>query len=186
LLKLKPLVAPLVAPAGGALDDQSLAANMLAQAKRMEADAKGLVAEAARMKKEAQKMFPAVNMKSAKPAPVAEEPAAKHAVARRQRLMQFSDEFLERWEHIIDDVDITDVPLECIKKVVVKLHGKRQRTINLDLLRRQGLDIEEIETVMSRTLADLGEQVRDVDFILDVGAIATIVQPETDKLLKDL
>jgi hypothetical protein len=39
---------------------------------------------------------------------------------------------------------------------------------------------------MSRTLADLGEAVRDVDFILDVGAIATIVQPETDKLLKDL
>ena len=100
--------------------------------------------------------------------------------------MQFSDEFLERWEHIIDDVDITDVPLECIKKVVVKLYGKRQRTINLDLLRRQGLDIDEIETVMSRTLADLGEAVRDVDFILDVGAIATIVQPETDKLLKDL
>ena len=100
--------------------------------------------------------------------------------------MQFSDEFLERWEHIIDDVDITDVPLECIKKVVVKLYGKKQRTINLDLLRRQGLDIEEIETVMSRTLADLGEQVRDVDVILDVGAIATIVQPETDKLLKDL
>ena len=100
--------------------------------------------------------------------------------------MQFSDEFLERWEHIIDDVDITDVPLECIKKVVVKLYGKKQRTINLDLLRRQGLDFDEIETVMSRTLADLGEAVRDVDFILDVGAIATIVQPETDKLLKDL
>ena len=75
--------------------------------------------------------------------------------------MQFSDEFLERWEHIIDDVDITDVPLECIKKVIVKLHGKKQRTINLDLLRRQGLDIEEIETVMTRTLTDLGEQVRD-------------------------
>jgi hypothetical protein len=69
---------------------------------------------------------------------------------------------------------------------VVKLHGKKQRTINLDLLRRQGLDFDEIETVMTRTLTDLGEQVRDVDFILDVGAIATIVQPETDKLLKDL
>ena len=100
--------------------------------------------------------------------------------------MQFSDEFLERWEHIIDDVDITDVPLECIKKVVVKLYGKKQRTINLDLLRRQGLDIDEIETVMTRTLTELGDAVRDVDFILDVGAIATIVQPETDKLLKDL
>lgn len=100
--------------------------------------------------------------------------------------MQFSDEFLERWEHIIDDVDITDVPLECIKKVIVKLVGKRQRTINLDLLRRQGLDHNEIEMVMTRTLTDLGPAVRDVDFVLDVGAIATIVQPETDKLLKDL
>lgn len=60
------LVTPLAAPAGGALDDQSLAANMLAQAKRMEADAKGLVAEAARMKKEAQKMFPTVKMKTSR------------------------------------------------------------------------------------------------------------------------
>ena len=100
--------------------------------------------------------------------------------------MQFSDEFLERWEHIIDEVDITDVPLECIKKVLVRLGGRRQRTINLDTLRRQGLDIEQIETVLTRTLTELGDAVEDVDFILDVGVIATIVQPETDKLLKDL
>jgi hypothetical protein len=76
----------LVAPATGALDDQSLAANMLAQAKRMEADAKGLVAEAARMKKDAQRMFPAVNMKAAKtaPAPVAVEPTAIKTRGRKK------------------------------------------------------------------------------------------------------
>jgi predicted fused transcriptional regulator/phosphomethylpyrimidine kinase len=80
------LVAPLVAPATGALDDQSLAANMLAQAKKMEVDAKGLVAEAARMKKEAQKMFPAVNMKSAKTVPVATavEPVAAKTRSRKK------------------------------------------------------------------------------------------------------
>ena len=100
--------------------------------------------------------------------------------------MQFSNEFIERCEHIIDEVDITDVPLECMKKVIVKLHGKRQRTINLALLRRQGLEFDEIETILTRTLTELGDAVRDVDFILDVGAIATMVQPETDKLLKDL
>ena len=65
------MIAPLTAPADGALDDKALAANMLAQAKKMEADAKGLVAEAARMKKEAQKMFPTVNMKTARSEPVA-------------------------------------------------------------------------------------------------------------------
>jgi hypothetical protein len=48
--------------ADGALDDKTLAANMLAQAKRMEAEAKGLIAEAARMKKEAQGLNPSVNL----------------------------------------------------------------------------------------------------------------------------
>ena len=100
--------------------------------------------------------------------------------------MQFSDEFLEQWEHIIDEVTKTEVPLECIKKVVVRLNNKRQRTINLLMLRKQGLDLEEIEIVLSRTLTELGDQVRDLDFVVDVSKVAKMVQPETDKLLKDL
>ena len=47
------------------LDDRALAANMLAQAERMEAEAKGLVAEAARMKKEAERMVPNVSVGNA-------------------------------------------------------------------------------------------------------------------------
>ena len=43
------------------LDDHSLANNMLAQAQRMEAEAKGLIAEAARMKKDAERMYPAAS-----------------------------------------------------------------------------------------------------------------------------
>ena len=70
----------------GALSDRDIAANMVFQAKKMEVDAKGLVAEAARMKKEAQKMFPAVNMKSAKPVPVATavEPVAAKTRSRKK------------------------------------------------------------------------------------------------------
>jgi len=100
--------------------------------------------------------------------------------------MQFSDEFLEQWEHIIDEVTKTEVPLECIKKVVVRLNNKRQRTINLSMLRKQGLDLQEIEIVLSRTLNEFGDQVRDLDFVVDVSKVAKMVQPETDKLLKDL
>lgn len=44
----------------GALSDRTLAQNMLNQATRMEAEAKGLIAEAARMKKEAERMDPSV------------------------------------------------------------------------------------------------------------------------------
>ncbi len=100
--------------------------------------------------------------------------------------MPFSDEFLQQWEHIIAEVTKTEVPLECIKKVVIKLHGKKQKTINLSTLKRQGLDIEEVEIILSRTLSELGDEVRDIDFVVDVTEVAKIVQPETDKLLKDL
>jgi len=100
--------------------------------------------------------------------------------------MQFSDEFLSKWEHLVAEVNKTEVPLECIKKVIVRLEGKKQRTINLHVLRKQGLDFEEIETMLTRTLAEFGDQVRDLDFVVDIAAVAEIVQPETDKLLKDL
>lgn len=100
--------------------------------------------------------------------------------------MAFSDEFLAMWEHIIDEVHKTEIPLECIKKVVIKLHGKKQKTINLQILRRQGLDNEDLEIVMSRTLSELGDQVRDLEFLVDIAAVAELVQPETDKLLNNL
>ena len=100
--------------------------------------------------------------------------------------MQFSEEFLEKWEHIVNEVNKTNVPLECIKKIVVRLHGKKQRTINLQLLKKQGLDGDELETVVSRILEGLGEQVYDLNFVVDVIEVAKLIQPETYKLLTGL
>jgi len=48
------------APQGAALSDRDLAANMLAQAQKMELEAKGMLAESARMKKDAERMDPRV------------------------------------------------------------------------------------------------------------------------------
>ena len=45
---------------------------------------------------------------------------------------------------------------------------------------------EEIETVVTRTLNDVGDAIRDVEFVVDITAVAEIVQPETDKLLEKL
>ena len=97
--------------------------------------------------------------------------------------MQVSDDFLDQWEHIIDGVNKTDVPLECIKKVVIKLAGNRQKTINLHLMLKQGLALEEIETMMTRYVQEHDHEIRDVDFVVDIKSVASLVQPETDKLL---
>jgi hypothetical protein len=71
-----PAVQPLVSDANGALDDKTLATNMLSQAKRMELEARSMIAEAARMKKDAQRMFPGVqNTGEVAVAPVEAAPA---------------------------------------------------------------------------------------------------------------
>ena len=100
--------------------------------------------------------------------------------------MQYNDDFLAKWEHILADVSKTDIPLECIKKVVIKFKGGRQQTINLHTLQKQGLELEDIETLLNRTFAEQSDLIRDVDFVVDVGSVAKLVQPETDKLLGKL
>jgi hypothetical protein len=100
--------------------------------------------------------------------------------------MQHNDDFLVQWEHIVAEVNKTDVPLECIKKVVIKLTEGRQKTINIHSLTRQGLALEEIEALITRTFHQLDSQIRDVDFVVDINSVANLVQPETDKLLGKL
>jgi len=97
--------------------------------------------------------------------------------------MQHNDDFLTHWERIVAEVNKTDVPLECIKKVVVKLVGNRQKTINVHNLLRQGLDLSEVESMLTRFFNENDHEIRDVDFVVDVTAVADLVQPETDKLL---
>jgi cupin superfamily acireductone dioxygenase involved in methionine salvage len=100
--------------------------------------------------------------------------------------MQLNDDFLDQWEHIIAGVNKTDVPLECIKKVVVKLHGGRQKTINVHTLLKQGLELSEVESMLTRYFQEHDHEIRDVDFVVDISAVADLVQPETDKLLGKL
>ncbi len=97
--------------------------------------------------------------------------------------MQLNDDFLTQWEHIIAGVNKTDVPLECIKKVVVKMTGNRQKTINVHALIKQGLSFEELEVMLTRFFTDNDSVIRDVDFVVDIAAVVNLVQPETDKIL---
>lgn len=100
--------------------------------------------------------------------------------------MPLIDDFVDQWERILADVNKTDVPLECIKKVVVKLTGGRQKTINVHTLLKQGMELEEVETMLTRFFTENDREIRDVDFVVDIRAVASLVQPETDKLLGKL
>jgi hypothetical protein len=97
-----------------------------------------------------------------------------------------SPEFIKKWEHIIDDVDKQKIPIEFIKKLVIKMQGKRQQTINIKKFLDQGLEPDQIEQAISRKLEEHDENIVSCEFVLNIETIAETVQPETDHLLRGL
>lgn len=97
-----------------------------------------------------------------------------------------SPDFIDKWEHILEDVEKNKIPVEFIKKLIIKLTGKKQQTINIKRLLQQGLDPNQVEDAVSRKLNELEDSIVSVEFVLNVQSIADTVQPETDRLLGKL
>ena len=101
-------------------------------------------------------------------------------------MSSLNEDDLRRWEKLISEVNATEVPLECIKKVLIKLEGGRQRTINLHTLKRQGLSFDEIENALLRTINEYGDTIRNLEYVIDAVTVAEMLQPKTDELLQKL
>lgn len=100
--------------------------------------------------------------------------------------MQLTVDEVEKWEEVVSAVDKEYIPLNCVKKIIFKLQGNRQKTINIESLRKNGLDIDEIDGVVSRTVSTLNKNIVNVDYVIDVRIVAMYVQPITDKILSNL
>lgn len=99
--------------------------------------------------------------------------------------MLLDQDFLAGWEEILNGVDKDHCPITCVKKVIFRTR-QGQKTINLRNLRRQGIDDDSIEQAVSAFIEDNEQIIKSMELVLDVEAVAEIVQPETDKLLKGM
>jgi hypothetical protein len=97
-----------------------------------------------------------------------------------------SPEFIQKWEHILEDVEKQKIPIEFIKKIIIKLEGKKQQTINIEKFMKQGLMPDQVEEAVSRKLHELDDQLVSIEFILNVQSIAEAVQPVTNDFLSKL
>ena len=100
--------------------------------------------------------------------------------------MLLDQDFMQQWERIVNDVDKDHVPINCVKKVVFRTIDRRQRSINLRTLRKQGIDDDTIETAVSKFISEHEDAIVSMELVLDVEAVAAAVQPETDRLLKGM
>jgi len=100
--------------------------------------------------------------------------------------MQVSLDVEEQWENLIKTVNKDQIPIDCVKKVLFKLEGGKQKTINLSTLRGQGLELEEIELILTRSMYDMGKKIVNIDYVIDVKSVRQVVQPLTNKILEKL
>ena len=97
-----------------------------------------------------------------------------------------SPEFLEKWAHIIADVDKHAMPIEFIEKVIVRLKKRKQHTINVARFIKQGMTASQVEDLVSRKLTEFEPIMNSFEIILNIENIAEIVEPETQRLLNKL
>ena len=97
-----------------------------------------------------------------------------------------SPEFIQKWEHILEDVEKNKIPVQFIRKIIIKLKGKKQQTINIEKFLQQGLESDQVEELISKRLNELDELVVSIEFVLNVQSIADTVQPVTDEFLRNL
>ena len=100
--------------------------------------------------------------------------------------MQLDHDFMQRWEQIVNDVDKDHCPISCVKKVVFRTKDRKRKTINLRQLRKQGIDDDSIERAVGSFIEENEGNIQDMELVLDVEAVAGIIQPQTDKLLKGM
>ena len=92
---------------------------------------------------------------------------------------------LDQWDQILSTVSQDHVPIHTVKKVVFKLRDSKQKTINLEKLRKEGLDLEEIETVLTNKMINMSKDIVNMNFVIDVDAVKQTIQPITDRYLKN-
>ena len=97
-----------------------------------------------------------------------------------------SPELFKKWEEIVDDVDKIKIPVQFIKKLIIKLDNRKQKTLNIQSLVKSGHNPDEIEEIIAEKLRELDDEMNSIEFILDIENIAETVQPTTDDILKNL
>lgn len=114
---------------------------------------------------------------------MSEQPKRKKQSRKAQKLKLDPK---KRWQDIVNDVDKKEVPVDVLQRIVVKLIDGTDLSIDIKQLLDDGQDPDEIEELLNAKFHDLDQYIENVDFFIDIDSVVKTIQPETDKVLKDL
>ena len=97
-----------------------------------------------------------------------------------------TEEFVDKWKSIINDIDITDIPVEYIDHMIVHTEDDSEYIVSVIDLLEQGIPASELEMTLEDKMEEFEDEIVSVDYILNVGKISTDIQLTTDETLKNL
>jgi hypothetical protein len=92
----------------------------------------------------------------------------------------------DQWERLLKEVNKEQVPIGVLRYITVNLKDGTSVDVNIAEMLAEGADPAEVEQMINQRLDALDDVIHDVDFHISVDSVANVVQPFTDKLLKDL
>jgi hypothetical protein len=91
-----------------------------------------------------------------------------------------------KWETILKSVEKKEIPITMLESINVNLTDGTIVKINIRDLLDEGMDPDDLEYDIKAKLQALDNIINDIDFFISVKAVARVVQPATDELLKKL
>ena len=90
------------------------------------------------------------------------------------------------WEQILKEVDKNEIPITVLQCLKVNLTDGTVVEIKIRDMIDEGHLPADIQNRLNQQLDELNDYIEDVDFYVDIDALAGTVQPMTDKILKKL
>lgn len=115
---------------------------------------------------------------------MSEQPKPKKPQRRNSKKISLNS--TKSWKTIIEEVEKIEVPIDILQEIEVKLIDGTTILININNLLDEGADPEEIESMLDVKFNELDAYIQNVDFLIDIAKVVDTIQPETDKVLKDL
>jgi hypothetical protein len=117
---------------------------------------------------------------------MSESPKLPKKQSRKSRAKKVDVNIKKRWQDIVRDVEKKEVPIDVLQQIVVELIDGTHLSIDIKQLLNDGNDPLVIEALLDEKFKDLDEYIQNVDFFIDIDRVVDTVQPETDKVLKNL
>jgi len=105
---------------------------------------------------------------------------------RRPRSKRLNLNRKDQWEKLLKEVNKEQVPIGVLRYITVNLTDGTSVDVNIAEMLEEGADPAVVEKLINAKLEALDDIIKDVDFHISVDAVSKVIQPFTDKLLRDL